>query len=364
MRSALIVFIIVSLLAGCGGVLYYLYTKNQEKPIAYETEQPEVRTIIKKAVATGSVIPRKEIEIKPQVSGLIKKLYVEEGDIIKKGDLIAQIEIVPDMVSMNNAENRVNRAKISLDNAQKDFDRNEPLIKDGVISAADFQVFELAIKNAKEELQAARDNLELIRKGSTKKYGSRGNTNVRATIAGMVLDVPIEEGNSVIEANTFNDGTTIASIANMNEMIFEGKVDESEVGKIKQGMDLILTIGAIEDEEFHAKLEHIAPKGVEENGAIQFTIKAAMELKEDQFIRANYSANADIVLEREDSVLSVPESLLIFEGDSTFVEVEKGEQEFEKVLIQTGLSDGINIQVTNGVSKDTEIKNPNAIIEE
>ncbi|MEM9934195.1 MAG: efflux RND transporter periplasmic adaptor subunit [Bacteroidota bacterium] len=363
MRSALIVTTIILLLAGCGAVLYYLYSKNQEEPVVYKTEQPEVRTIIKKAVATGSVIPRKEVEIKPQVSGLIKKLYVEEGDIIKKGDLIAQIEIVPDMVSMNNAENRVNRAKISLDNAQKDFNRNEPLLKDGVISAADFQVFELAIKNAKEELQAARDNLELIRKGSTKKYGSRGNTNVRATIAGMVLAVPIEEGNSVIEANTFNDGTTIASIANMNEMIFEGLVDESEVGKIKQGMDLILTIGAIENEEFHAKLEHIAPKGVEENGAIQFTIKAALELKEDQFIRANYSANADIVLDREDSVLSIPESLLVFEGDSTFVEIEKSEQKFEKTFIETGLSDGIHIQVVRGLKQETNIKNPNAIIE-
>ncbi len=361
MRTFLIILVIL-LFSGCfGGTIYYLYDKSQEKPLEYKTELPSTQTIIKKTVATGSVVPRKEIEIKPQVSGLIEKLYVEAGDIVKKGDLIASISIIPDMVNLNNAENRVNRARISLKNAQRDFDRNKKLFEDGVIAEADYQQFELALNNAQEETTAAEDNLQLIRSGATKKSGKTGNTNVRATIAGMVLDVPIEEGNSVIEANTFNDGTTIVTVADMEEIIFEGKVDESEVGKIRAGMALLLTIGAIEGEQFDAELEYIAPKGKEENGAIQFEIRAALRLKKDQFIRAGYSANADIVLERRDSVLAINESLLQFEGtDSTFVEVEVAPQVFEKKYIKTGLSDGINIEVVSGLGKEAKIKNPNS----
>jgi HlyD family secretion protein len=354
MRTFLIILVIL-LFSGCfGGTIYYLYSKSQEKPLEYKTEQPAMQTIIKKTVATGSVVPRKEIEIKPQVSGLIEKLYVEAGDVVQKGDLIASIRIIPDMVNLNNAENRVNRARISLKNAQRDFERNKKLFEDGVIAEANYQQFELANNNALEEMTAAEDNLQLIRSGATKKSGKTGNTNVRAAIAGMILDVPVEEGNSVIEANTFNDGTTIVTVADMDEIIFEGKVDESEVGKIRTGMDLLLTIGAIEGERFDAK-------GLEENGAIQFEIRAALHLKKDQFIRAGYSANADIVLDRRDSVLAINESLLQFdEQDSTFVEIEVTPQEFEKKYIKTGLSDGINIEVISGISKETNIKNPNS----
>lgn len=361
MRTFLIILVIL-LFSGCfGGTIYYLYSKSQEKPLEYQTEQPTTQTIIKKTVATGSVVPRKEIEIKPQVSGLIEKLYVEAGNVVKKGDLIASIRIIPDMVNLNNAENRVNRARISLKNAQRDFDRNKKLFEDGVIAEASFQQFELSYNNAQEEMTAAEDNLQLIRSGATKKSGKNGNTTVRAEIAGMILDVPVEEGNSVIEANTFNDGTTVVTVADMDEIIFEGKVDESEVGKIREGMDLLLTIGAIEGEQFDAKLEYIAPKGLEENGAIQFEIRAALHLKEDQFIRAGYSANADIVLDRRDSVMAVNESLLQFgEKDSVFVEVEVGPQEFEKRYIKTGLSDGINIEVLSGLKREDKIKNPNS----
>ena len=353
--TILILFLILAGLVGGG---YYLIKKDQEKPVTFEVESPFYTDIIKKTVATGAVVPRKEIEIKPQVSGLVSEIYVEAGDIVKKGDLIATVEIVPDMVSLNNAENRVRRARISLDNAKKDIDRNNPLFEEGVIAAATFQQFEVAFENAREELNAAQDNLELIRKGSTKRSGRSANTNVRSTIAGMVLDVPVEEGNSVIEANTFNDGTTIAIIANMDEMIFEGKVDESEVGKLNEGMPLLLTIAAIDGEKFDAELEHISPKGIEENGAIQFEIRAAIKLRQDQFIRAGYSANADIVLERKDSVLAIPESLLLFEKESTYVEIETSKQEFEKKAIQTGISDGINIEVLSGVDMQTRIKNP------
>lgn len=361
MRTFLIILVIVFFSACFGGTIYYLYGKSQEKPMVYKTEEPAKQTIIKKTVATGSVVPRKEIEIKPQVSGLISKLYVEAGDLVKKGDLIASIRIIPNMVNLNNAENRVNRARIALKNAKRDYDRNKKLFEEGVIAEASYQQFELVLNNSQEEITAAEDNLQLIRSGATKKSGKTGNTNVRATISGMVLDVPVEEGNSVIEANTFNDGTTIVSVADMEEIIFEGKVDESEVGKIRAGMDLLLTIGAIEGEQFDAELEYIAPKGVEENGAIQFEIRAALQLKAGQFIRAGYSANADIVLDRRDSVLSINESLLQFdENDSSYVEVEVGEQEFEKRNVKTGLSDGINIEVLSGVNATDKIKNPNS----
>lgn len=363
MRFRTILIITVVLAAFIGG-LYYLYSKEQEKPIVYQTEQAELRDIVEKTVATGSVVPRKEIEIKPQVSGLIERLFVEAGDQVKKGDLIASIRIIPDMVSLNNAENRLRRAKIALEQAKREYDRSKSLKEEGVVAEADYQEVETNYRNTQEELNAAEDNLELIRKGSTKRSGQTANTNVRATISGMVLDVPVEEGNSVIEANTFNDGTTIAIVANLNEMIFEGKVDESEVGKIKTGMPLELTIGAIESETFSAMLEHISPKGVAENGAIQFEIRAAVNLKQGQFIRAGYSANADIVLERRDQVLSIPESLLQFgKNDTAYVEVEAGDQIFEKRDIKTGLSDGIYIEILDGIDKDTQIKNPNARIE-
>ncbi|MEM6343002.1 MAG: efflux RND transporter periplasmic adaptor subunit [Bacteroidota bacterium] len=346
------------------GGAYFLISQNEEDPIIFETDSPFYTAIVKKTVATGSVVPRKEVEVKPQVSGLISKLHVEAGDMVKVGDLIATVRIIPDMVNLNNAENRLERAKIAMKNAKRDFDRNEKLLEEGVIAQATFQEIELSYLNAQQEMQGAQDNLDLIRRGSTKRSGKTANTNIRATISGMVLDVPIEEGNSVIEANTFNDGTTIAIVANMDEMIFEGKVDEAEVGKIKEGMPLLLTIGAIEDIEFPATLEHISPKGLEENGAIQFEIRAAIQLREDQFIRAGYSANADIVLERRDNVLAIKEALLQFKGDSAFVEVERSTQKFDTLYIQTGLADGINIELLTEVDEAIKIKNPNIIISE
>jgi HlyD family secretion protein len=338
--------------------IYFLYQKSQAKPIEYETTQPLKTEIIKSTVATGSVVPRKEIMIKPKVSGIVEELYVEAGDMIKEGDLIARIKIIPDMVSLNNAQSRVNRAKISYEDSKKQFDRQKDLLDQGVIARAEFEPYDLAYKNAVEEVEAAENNLELIKEGQTKKAGSVTNTVVKSTAEGMVLDVPVEVGFSVIESNTFNDGTTIASVADMGDMIFEGKIDETEVGKIKEGMPLILTVGAIDDASFSAVLEHISPKGIEENGAIQFEIKANVELKQDEFIRAGYSANAKVVLDRTDTVIAIPESLLQFEGDSSYVEVEIAPQQFEKRFIKTGLSDGINVEVKSGLSMEDKIKKP------
>ncbi len=341
-----------------GWVVYYLYNQSKKDPVIYETETAEVTNIIKKTVATGSVVPRKEIEIKPQESGIITQIYVEAGDNVKKGDLIAKVQIIPEMIQVNNAEAQLKRAEISYKNAKVEFKRKKDLFDNGVIPESEFLEEQLRYETAEADKLAAENNLQLIKEGVTSNSKSQTNTLIRSTITGMVLDVPIKEGNSVIKSNTFNDGTTIAVVADMGKMVFEGKVDETEVGKIRQGMDLLLSIGAIEDEQYEATLESIAPKGVEENGAIQFEIKAAVTLKEGQFIRAGYSATADIVLDRRDSVLAVKEKLITFSNDSAFVEVETDEQVFEKRLITTGLSDGIKIEVKEGLDEEDKVKVP------
>ena len=359
MKKFFKIFILVIILGAFVFTIYFLYDKSQAKPVVFETTTASTINIVSKTVATGSVVPRKEIEIKPKVSGIIEKLYVEEGTIIHKGDLIAKVRIIPNMVSLNNAESRVNRAKISLQNAERNYNRQRELYEQNVIPKTDFESYDLQYQNAQEEVMSAENNLELIKEGQTKKAGETTNTIIRSTINGMLLDIPVEIGNSVIESNTFNDGTTVAIVADMGEMIFEGKVDESEVGKIHEGMDLILTIGAINDVSFHAALEHISPKGVEENGAIQFEIKAAVDLIDTVFVRAGYSANADIVLDKRDSVLAISEALLQFENDSAYVEIETEPQTFEKRFIETGLSDGINIEVLSGLTKEDKIKKLN-----
>ncbi len=335
--------------------MYFLYEKSASKPEEYAVEKLRKNNVVKKTVANGKIVPRKEILIKPVVSGIIAELYVEAGDEVKKDQPLAKIKIVPDMLSLSNAENRVRNAEIGVQNAQLTYDRNKPLADKGVISASEMQGYDVALKNAKQELGAAQEALQVVRDGISRS--SAGNTIVRSTITGMVLDVPVKEGNSVIERNNFNEGTTIASVADMADLIFQGKVDESEVGKVKLGMPVVLTVGAIEDAKWDADLEYIAPKGVEENGAVQFEIRAAVKLKEGQRLRSGYSANADIVLEKRDSVLTVPESIVEFnkKGDSAFVQVKDGEG-WKRTWIKTGLSDGINLEVLSGVDASTELK--------
>lgn len=358
-KKAFVFIVVATLLSAFAGTLYYLYSKSDEPPELFGTAAPVLKTIVKKTVATGSVVPRREVDIKPQVSGIVGEIFVEPGQTVGRGDLIARIEIIPNMVSLNNAENRVNRARISMENARLELERNARLRDDGIIAKSEFEQVELAHANSREELSAALDNLALIRKGSTESRGQQSNTLVRATIGGMVLEVPLEIGDSVIESNTFNDGTTIATVADMDELIFLGKVDESEVGKLRPGMELLLTIGAIEEKQFRAELEHIAPKGSEENGAIQFEIRAALQLRDDVFVRANYSANADIVLDRRDEVLALDEGLLQFDGDIAYVEVETAPQTFERREIETGLSDGLAIEIVSGLSPQDRVKDPN-----
>jgi HlyD family secretion protein len=358
MKKILKIFLLVVFIGLIFGTMFYLYQKSKKKPDVFEVKTPFISNVVKKTVATGSVVPRKEILIKPQVSGIIEELFILAGQQVKKGDLIARVKIIPNMVELNNAESRLNKSRINFEDSKMIYERQKKVYEQGVIPEAEFQQYKLSYMNAIEEQETAESNLQLIKEGVSKKSGTVTNTLIRSTIEGMVLDVPVEVGNSVIEANNFNEGTTIASVADMGEMIFKGKVDETEVGKLKLAMPLILSIGAIEEEKFDATLEYIAPKGKEENGAIQFEIKANVKLKNNSFIRAGYSANADIVLDRRDSVMVIPESLIKFEktGDSAYVEIETKPQVFEKRYINTGLSDGVNIEVKEGITKEDKLK--------
>jgi HlyD family secretion protein len=337
---------------------YFLFQKSQTPPQVFKTITPFDTTIVKKTVATGSVTPRKEVNMKSQVSGIIEKLFIVAGQQVKQGDVIAKIKIIPNMLNLANAESRVNNAQLVFDNSKIEYDRNKTLLDQNIISKAEFLPIELKNKTAQEDLSAAQNQLQIIKEGVSKSSGATSNTYVKATITGMVLDVPVKEGGQVIESNTFNDGTTIASVANMGEMIFEGKLDESEVGKVTTNMDIVLTIGAIDKESFNAKLEYIAPKGITENGAIQFLIRASINKDNNSFLRAGYSANADIILDKKEKVMAIPESVLQFEKEKTFVEVETKNQTFEKRFIKTGLSDGINIEVLKGLKKSDKLKLP------
>jgi HlyD family secretion protein len=356
MRRIISIAILVVVLAGFGGTFFYLWKKSQKPKVVYDTAKPYVTDIVKKTVATGSVVPRKEVEIKPQVTGIIETLYVEPGTKIRRGDRIALIRIIPQMARLADAENRVSLAKVNLENAEREFTRQQTLRSEGILSDESFRKAELERDRARAEVAAAKDSLDVVMRGTTARSAETASTLVRATIDGTVLEVPVEEGRSVIEANTFNEGTTLATVADMSELIFEGKVDESEVGKLRPGMNLVLTIGAIEGKRFAATLERIAPKGVEENGAIQFEIRAALARDTGSLIRANYSANADIVLDRRDKVLAIDEGLLKFEGDKAFVEVETTPQVFERREVKTGLSDGIAIEVVSGLQEADKIK--------
>ncbi|MEL7001269.1 MAG: efflux RND transporter periplasmic adaptor subunit [Bacteroidota bacterium] len=355
MKRVLIAFSVIIGVALFAGTIYFLYQKSEEPPVVYETAEPFKTDIVKKIIATGSVVPRKEVALKSQVSGVVEKLYLEEGDEVKVGDLVARIKIIPNVVAVNNAESQLNSAQINFDNASIELERQRKLFEKSVISEQVYNGFLLDFNLNKQQLDAAKNNLELIKEGSSKNTGNVSNL-VRSTVNGMILDVPVKEGTFIIESNTFNEGTSIASIADMSEMIFEGKVDESEVGRIQEKMDLILSVGAIEGKTFDAKLEFISPKGEVQDGAIKFDIKAAITLDENYFLRAGYSATADIVLEKRDNILAIKESNLQFEGDKTMVEVETGEQQFESRMVKTGLSDGIDIEIVDGLSEGEKIK--------
>ena len=341
-----------------GGAFVYLYKKSHAKPVTFQTEAGEVTDVIKKTVATGSIVPRREVEVKPKVNGVLSELYVEAGKIVKLGDPLGKISIIPDAGVINQAESAVRTSQISLDNAKRELDRNEALFKQGVVADAELQKFRTDYALRQQELSVASSSLQLAREGATRAQGKSSSLIVTATSAGMVIDVPVKEGFSVIQANNFNAGTTVATIADMNDMIFQGRVDEAEVAKVKEGMKLAIKVGAIEDDKLEGKLEYISPQGKLVDGAIQFEIKAAVKLKTDIKIRANYSANADIVLDERQHVLAIREALVQYEAGKPFVEVETLPQTFVKKDVKLGLSDGIKVEILSGVTQTDKIKVP------
>lgn len=353
-------FVLLGLLAVLVlGTFVFLWKKSQPEKTTYELVSPSIQNIQKKTVATGKVEPRDEVLIKPQISGIITELYKEAGQRIQKGDVIAKVKVIPEMSQLNNAQTSVRTAKISLDLTKKEYERVEELYKNNVVSKEEYEKSLADFEKAKENAQAAQDQLEIVTEGISKRSGEFNNTMIRSTISGMILDVPVKVGNSVILSNTFNDGTTIASVADMGDMIFRGNIDETEVGRVVEGMPITLTVGALQDHQFNAMLEYISPKGTEENGAILFEIKAAAQIPDSVFVRAGYSANAEIILAKRDSVISVPESTIEFSGDSAFVYMETAEapeQLFDRKLVKTGLSDGLNIEVLEGLTTDVKIR--------
>lgn len=338
----------------------FFIKSNSKSAVTYETQKPFIANIEKKTVATGKVVPEDEIEIKPQISGIIEKIYMEEGVKVKAGDLIALIKVVPNEQSLNQARGRVRNAELALNNTKIEYNRNKALFDKGVISSQDFNNLQLQYDQAQQELNNAQADYQIIRRGSA-GGSSTANTNIRATVDGTILEIPVEEGDQVIQSNNFNDGTTIATIADLTKMIFEGKVDEGEVAKLQIGTPLKISLGAVEGKELDAKLRFIAPKGVEETGAVQFKIEGDVEIQEDIFIRAGYSANASMVLEKKDSVMVIPEALLQFDKktDKPYVEVAVGnveDQKFERKDIEIGISDGVNVEIVSGITEEDQVK--------
>ena len=346
-------------------VLKYFKDSNAKEVVDYKTELPFYSTLDTKTVATGKLNPEEEIELKPQISGIVDQIFVEEGDLVRKGDLIAKIRVVPNEQALGSAKSRINSARLSFENAQTLFNRNKTLFEKGVISKQDFENSELSLNQSKENFDQSKDDYQIIKQGSL-SGGSSANTNIVAQIPGTVLEIPVREGDQVIQSNNFNAGTTIATIADMSKMIFEGKVDESEVGKLEEGKDIVVILGAINEKEFPAILTFVAPKGVEENGAVQFTIKADVTIDSSTKIRAGYSANAEIEIESKDSILVIKEALLQFNRitEKPFVELLKENGSFKKKNIQIGLSDGINVEILDGIEEGDEIKVWNKASEE
>lgn len=337
------------------GTAVFLYNKSQAKPVVYTSDAVFKTTIVKKTVAVGKVIPRREVEIKSQVSGVVEKLYVVAGQNVNKGDIIAKITLAPNMVMLNQAESQLETAKINLQNATDEFTRQKKLFNDKLISTSEYNKFLLNYDLQREAVTAAENNLLLMKSGATKKSDKVSNM-IPATVTGMILDLPFKEGAFIVETSSFGSGTTVATLADMSDMIFEGMVDESEVGKIREGMELELDVGALEGEPFTAILEYISPKGVTDQGTIKFQIRAAVKLSEKLFLRSNYSANADIVLEKKEGILAINEGNLIVEEKAQFVEIETGPQKFEKREVKTGISDGINIEILEGLKDGDKIK--------
>lgn len=361
MKRIILIFVGVVFAALLLSTFWFLWKKTRPVKTVYAIEQPKLDTLRQFVVATGKVQPRDEVEIKPQISGIIAELHKEAGQTVRKGEIIATVKVIPEMGQLSSAESRVSLAELSLAQTKREAERTEALHAKGVVSDEEAEQSRTELNKAKEELRNARENLEIVQKGITSRYKELSNTQIRSTIDGMILDVPIKVGNSVIQANTFNDGTTIATVADMSNMQFQGNVDETDVGKLHEGMDVKLTIGALQNVELDAALEYVSPKATEDNGVVLFEVKAAAVIPENVFVRAGYSANANIVIENREGVLTVPESTIEFEEGKSYAYVltsteGNDEQTFEKREVEIGLSDGIRVEIVSGITVDDRIR--------
>ena len=371
--SKLIIAVVIALIFI--GTFVFLWQKSQPKEVVYSELTPTVNDLRKTTIITGKIEPRNEVYVKPQISGIITEILKEAGDYVQAGEVIAKVKVIPDMGSLSSAEARVRLADINLEQAKVDYDREKNLYDQKLVSADEFDKVAQQLRQAKHEVNAATDALQVVRDGFSKSNASASSTLIRSTISGVILDIPVKVGNSVINSNTFNDGTTIATVANMNDLIFRGNIDETEVGQLVTGMPLKITIGALQDLSFEASLEYISPKATENNGANQFEIKAAVKIATTpdgspsgkSKIRSGYSANAEIILASTDHALTIPESAIEFSGDSTFVYVIKGDgkqKEYERRQIETGLSDGVNIEVKKGLTEKEKVRGPEIIVDD
>ena len=343
------------------GTFVFLHKNSQPEEIRYQQFAASRNDISRTTVLTGKIVPRNEVNIKPQINGIIAELFKEAGQTVQKGEVIARLTVIPDMNSLSAAQSRVRLSEINLKQAQTNFEREKALYEKNLVSAEEFEKVEQALNQAKEEYAASQESLEVIRDGVSSKNATSSSTLIRSTITGLILDIPVKVGNSVIQANTMNDGTTVATVANMSDLIFEGQIDETEVGSLYEGMPLTITIGALSDYTFDANLEYISPKAVENNGANQFKVKAAVKVDPGHTIRSGYSANAQIELEKIQDVLSVPESAIEFIKDEPYVYVKNEDSTYSQTKVTTGLSDGVNIEIRNGLTEGDVVRGPRMI---
>ena len=360
--SKLIIAIIIAFIFI--GTFVFLYQKSQPEPIVYNEFTTKMGDVSKTTLITGKIEPRNEVNVKPQISGIITDIYKEAGDVVKAGEVIAKVKVIPDMSQLSSAESRIRLAEINAKQAQTDYDRDKVLFDKHLITAESFDKVSQTLHQAQEEVKAATDALEVVRDGVSKSNASASSTLIRSTISGVILDIPVKVGNTVILSNTFNDGTTIATLANMKDLIFRGNIDETEVGQLAIGVPMKITIGALQDVKLNASLEYISPKAVENNGANQFEIKAAIDVKGAKDLRSGYSANAEIVLQTAKNVLTIPESAVEFSGDSTFVYLVKGKGEqktYERHPVTIGISDGVNIEIKKGLSQKDIVRGPQVV---
>jgi HlyD family secretion protein len=364
MKKVIKYIVVVLIVAVFAGTFVFLYKKSKPQEIRYQELTAAKQDIARTTVLTGKIVPRNEVNIKPQINGIIAEIFKEAGQMVQKGEVIARLTVIPDMNSLSAAQSRVRLSEINLKQAQTNFDREKALFEKNLISAEEYEKVEQQLNQAKEEYAASQESLEVIRDGVSSKNATSSSTLIRSTITGLILDIPVKVGNSVIQANTLNDGTTVATVANMSDLIFEGQIDETEVGSLYEGMPLTITIGALRDYTFDASLEYISPKAVESNGANQFKVKAAVKVDSEHTIRSGYSANAQIELEKADSVLSVPESALEFVKNEPYVYKKAEDGTYTKTKVTTGLSDGVNIEIKQGLAQGDVVRGPRIIEDE